>query len=239
MRDYALFGGLFACALLTYDLLVLLLYFAGYELLLKKSLRGIALSAAIAVPTYLAFVLLTLRMKSYVHDPWNFNYFRLSALNTISALRANPLSLKSYSNLYTGLLANYAWNLSNAFFVFPLLVAVIGFFYVKNSQRLKLVGLLLLPSFATAAFLHFGQTYLGTLPRFSFIAYPAVYILCGVALWTAAVRLGSRWVNGPVVLAACGVAAHVALTNLDVFGYPWLYYLFYYQTLTPANFLRP
>jgi hypothetical protein len=237
VRDYALFGGLLALALFTYDLLVLLLYFGGYELLFKKSLRKISVSAGLAIAIYVAFGLLTSRMKSFVHDPRNINYLRLSVTNTISVLHTNPLSLKTYFNVLTGLLANYAWNLSNAFFVFPLLVALIGFFYVNSSARLKLVGLLFLPSFAGVVFLYLGQTYLATLPRFSYIGYPAVYILCGVALWTAARAVGSRWKNGAVAIVLCGVAAHIALTNVDVFGYPWLYYLFYYQSLVPAHFL--
>jgi hypothetical protein len=236
VRDYTLFGGLLALALLTYDLFVLLLYFAGYELLFKKSLRKITISAGLAIAIYLAFAFITSRMKSFVHDPRNINYLRLSVTNAISVLHTSPVSLKGYFNLYTGLLANYAWNLSNAVFVFPLFVALIGFFYVNNSSKLKLLGWLLLPSFAGAVLLYFGQTYLATLPRFSFIGYLAVYILCGLALWTLARAVGGRWKRGAAAIAACGVAAHVVLTNLDVFGYPWLYYLFYYQSLVPSHF---
>jgi hypothetical protein len=238
VRDYALFGVLLALAFLTYDLFVLLLYLCGYELLLKKSLRKIAVSAAIAISIYLAFALLTSRMRSFVHDPRNLNYLRLSLTNTISVLHGNPLSLKTYFNVYTGLLVNYVWNLSNAVFVFPLLVAVSGFFYVDSSPKLKLIGLLFLPSFAGAVLLYFGQTYLATLPRFSFIGYVAVYTLCGIAIWTAGRAVGSRRRKSGAVIALSAVAAHIALANVDVFGYPWLYYLFYYQNLVPTHFAK-
>jgi hypothetical protein len=106
---------------------------------------------------------------------------------------------------------------------------------------MKLVGLLFLPSFAGTAFLYLGQTYLATLPRFSFIAFPAVYILCAVALWTAARNIGlrwaaSRWKYAAGAVALCGIAIHIVLVNADVFGHPWLYYLFYYEQLNPAHF---
>lgn len=240
-RDYVLFGGLLALSFLTYDVFVLLLYLAGYELLFKKSLRKIAVSAALALAIYAAFGLLTSRMRSFVHDPANADYLRVSLSNTIAALHTNPLSLNMYSNVYTGLLANYAWNLSNAVFVFPLLAALAGLFLVNNSVKLKLAGLLFLPSFAAAVLLfvgrpHLGSTYLSTLPRFCYIGFPAVYVLCGIALWKTARAAGSRLRYGAAAVLICGVAAHLVLTNVDVFGYPWLYYLFYYEGLNPAYF---
>jgi len=239
MRDYIFFGGVLALGLLTYDLLSLLLYFVGYELLFKRRLRGIAISAGLAIGIYVAFGVLTAHMTSFVHDPGNIRYIGISIIAAITALHSNPLAVKSYV-LYGGLLTNYIWNLSNAVFVFPLAVAIVGLFYLDKSPKLKLAGLLFLPSLASAAFLYLGQTVLATLPRFTFIAYPAVYILCGVALWTAARALGSRWAGlrwkyAAAAVALCGIALHIVLVNADVFGHPWLYYLFYYEQLKPAH----
>ena len=240
MRDYLFFGGVLALALLTYDLLTLLLYLAGYELLFKRRKWPIAVSASLAIAIYVAFGLLTAHMTSFVHDNSNSKFIGLSVTNAITALRSSPLALKNYV-LYGGLLWNYIWNLSNAVFVFPLLIAALGLFCLNSTPKLKLVGLLFLPSFAGAAFLYLGQTALTAWPRFTFIAYPAVYILCGVALWAAARSIGLRWAGlrwkyAAVAVALCGVTLHVVLVNADVFGYPWLYYLFYYQQLAPANF---
>lgn len=240
LRDYVLFGGVLSLALLTYDLFTVLLYLAGYELLFKRSLRRIVISAALAIAIYIAFGLLTSPMTSFLHDDSNTKYIGTSITSAIAALRSNPVTLKNYI-LYGGLLSNYVWNLGNSMFVFPLLVAIVGLFCLSSSLKLKLIGLLFLPSFAGAAFLFFGQTYLATLPRFAFTAYPAVYILCAVALWTVARMVSSRlvwsrWKYAAVSIAFCGVAANIALVNADVFGRPWLYYLFYYELLTPGNF---
>ncbi len=237
LRDYILFGGVLSLALLTYDLLTLMLYFAGYELLFKRSLRKIIVSAVLAIGIYITFGLLTSQMTTFVHDVRNSKQIGESITGAISALHSRPLSLRSYI-LYIGVLPNYIWNLGNSVFVFPLLVAAAGLFCLSSSLKLKLVGLLFLPSFAGAAFLYLGQTYLATLPRFAFMAYPAVYILCGVALWAAANSLQTalRWKYAAAAVAFCGVAANVLLVNADVFGHPWLYYLFYWEQLTAGNF---
>jgi hypothetical protein len=240
MRDYIFFGGILALALLTYDLLTLLLYLAGYEILFKRRLWPIVVSAGVAIVIYLAFGQLTTPMTSFIHDSGNSKYVGISLINAIAAIRVSPLALKNYV-LDGGLPSNYIWNLSNAFFVFPLFVAVIGLFGLASPVRLKLVGLLLLPSLVSTAFLYLGQTTLAMLPRFTFVAFPAVYILCGVALWNAARKIGlrwaaSRWRHAAAAVALCGIALHIVLVNADVFGHPWLYYLFYYQQLNPAHF---
>jgi hypothetical protein len=240
MRDYVFFGGILSLGLLTYDLLILLLYLAGYELLFKTRRWPIVVSAGVAIAIYVAFGRLTTPMTSFIHDDTNSRYIGISLMNAIAAVRVSPLGLKSYV-LHGGLLSNYFWNLSNAVFVFPLLIAIIGLFCLASPQKLKLVGLLFLPSFACTAFLYFGRTTLAMMPRFSFVAFPAVYILCSVALWTAARRVGlrwaaSRWKYVAAAVALCGIALHIVLVNADVFGHPWLYYLFYYQQLNPAYF---
>ncbi len=240
LRDYLFFGGVLSLALLTYDLFTVLLYLGAYELLFKRSLRNIIISAVLAIGIYIAFGLLTSRMTSFVHDNGNTKYIGTSVTNAIAALSSSPVALKNYI-LYSGLLTNYIWNLGNSMFVFPLLVAIVGLFCLDRSPKLKLVGLLLLPSFAGAAFLYLGQTYLAALPRFAFTAYPPVYILCAVALGAVARIVKPRWVWSRAKYAAAtipfiGVAANIALVNADVFGHPWLYYLFYYELLTRGHF---
>ena len=92
--------------------------------------------------------------------------------------------------LYSSLLPEYVWSLSNSMCVFVLLNAAAGLFFLNSAPKVKLVGLLFLPSLTSVAFLHLGQEYaepmhlgriyLSTLPRFAFVGYPAVYILVGV-----------------------------------------------------------
>ncbi len=240
LADYALFGGIFSLALLTYDLFALLLYLIGYELLFKRSLWKIIVSGGVAIGGYAAFGLLTAHMRSFSHDSVNSNYIHTSLVNALSTLRSNPMGLATYID-YAGLLRNYFWNLSNSVFVFPFLIAAVGLFCLNGSHKVKLIGLLLVPSFATAAFLYFGKTFLGLMPRFSFIAYPAIYVLCAAALWSAgrfaaAHWPGSRSHRAGIAVVLAGVAAQVVLVNADVFGHPWLYYLFYWEQLTPGNF---
>lgn len=240
MRNYIFFGGIFALALLTYDLLTLLLYLVGYELLVNKRRWPIIISTGVAIEIYTAFDRLTKPMTSFIHDNGNSKYIGISLTNAIAVIRDSPLALKSYV-LHGSLLSNYIWNLSNAMFVFPLLIAIIGLFCLSSRPKLKLVGLLVLPSFASTTFLYLGQTPLATLPRFSFAAFPAIYILCAVALWTGARKIGlrwagSRWKYAAAAVALCGIALHIVLVNADVFGHPWLYFLFYYQQLNPAHF---
>jgi len=122
-------------------------------------------------------------------------------------------------------------------FVFPVLAGIAGLFCIGAWEKLKLCGLLLLPSVAGVGFLYFGQTYLATLPRFAFIAYPAIYVFCAIALLSLGRVAGTRWKHAAAVIMGCGIVAHIVLVNADVFGHPWLYFVFYYQNyFNPAYF---
>jgi hypothetical protein len=82
--------------------------------------------------------------------------------------------------------------------------------------------------------MHFGGTYIAAFSRFVYIAYPCVYILAAIALDKLASITGGkfhRWlaVSGPVV----GLALFFILNNIDVFGYPSLYYHFYHSAAAP------
>jgi hypothetical protein len=245
IRDYLYFGGVLSLALLTYDLLSLLPYLIGYELLFKKRLRAIIIACTLAIAVYVTFGLLVAPMTSLVHDDRNSKFIDISVANIISLFNSSPITLKNYV-LYSSLLPEYVWSLSNSMFVFPLLIAAAGLFFVNSAPKLKLVGLLLLPSLASVAFLHLGQEYvepvhlgriyLSTLPRFAFVGYPAVYILVGVATWSIVRAARIRWGRPSVVIAIGVVVAHIALVNSDVFGHPWLYYFFYYQAPALGHF---
>jgi hypothetical protein len=100
---------------------------------------------------------------------------------------------------------------------------------------LRLLGLLALPSFITFVALYLGQTSLATYPRFVFVAYPAIYTACAVAI----VRIARQWTVpfAPAAITAFAICLHIVLTNADVFGHPWLYYLFYYQRTMLSSFM--
>lgn len=231
--DYALLGGILALALQTYDLFAIVAYLIGYELLVSRRIFKILISISIAIGLYVAFGALTARMSTIVPDHSNSQYLATSLSRTVEVLTSNPLAAKTY-NLYIGLVSSYIMNLSNTVFVFPLLIAAAGILFTATPKVLRLIGLLALPGFVNYIVLYFGQTELATFPRFVYIGYPAVYIACAVAVVRLAELRFARW--APAAVAAVAIGLHVALTNVDVFGYPWLYYLFYYQRMPLSHF---
>jgi hypothetical protein len=235
VRDYLYFGGLLGLAFLTYDLFALLVYLIGYEVLYRRSAGKILLSSSVALAIYTAFGVLTSRMPSIVPDARNSNFLSVSAHNFAEHLSSFPLALANY-DAWAGLAASYFRNVANAFFVFPFLAAVSGIFLIRRSEHLRLTGLLALPSFCAFAFLYFGRTELATFARLTFVAYIAVYALCGIAVSRLSERLRRFSRFAPALAMWAAVAANAALTNADVFGYPWLYYLFYNQSANGASF---
>jgi hypothetical protein len=93
----------------------------------------------------------------------------------------------------------------------------------------RLAALLLAPSIAVAAFLHFGGTELASMPRFVYIAYPAVYLLAAIFVSEARSFAARQapWLPGGAVPALL-LGPVFILSNMDALGHPPLYYLFYY-----------
>ena len=232
-RDHFLFGGVLALALLTYDVFAVLAYLIAYTVITRRSVARVLLPIAGAVFCYILFGMLTAPMTSMVHDRADSNYLWISVNNAIAVLRANPISFAAYK-VYAMAAPNYIANLGNTVFVFPLLLAVAGVFALKNARAAQVVGALLLPSALNCAVLYFGGTELATYARFSYIGYPAVYLLCGacVAAVGAYLERHVRWGYGAT--AAIVIIVHILLTNSDAFGHPWLYYMFYYQHPPPV-----
>lgn len=234
IRQYVVLGAILGIALLTYDLFAVIVYLIAYQLLTARPAPKLFLSIVIALVAYAVFGALVSRMPGVVPDVANSKYLANSLRSAAGVVASNPISWKSYE-LYGGFLSNYMLNLGNTVFVFPLLFAVVGAFCFVELKQIRLVGALLLPSVVNYAVLYFGQTELATYPRFVFVAYPAIYIMCGIAL----AKLGSICRRrGRALTAAMWIASiggNLVLTNADVFGHPWLYYLFYYQR-SPATF---
>jgi hypothetical protein len=235
LRDYLLFSGILALSFLTYDLFALLAYLVGYELLFRRSWKKILAAGGIALAIYFAFGLLAGSFSTIVRDTTNSRLVDLSLGNLWKLARSSPLALGSYS-IYFQYVPEYIGHLGNAFFVFPILAAAIGVFVLNTSRELKLIGLLLLPSAAGFTLLHFGQTRLAHMPRLVFTAYVAVYILCGIFVSGIAQRAGKHISWAFPAAAGIAVAFHAILTNADVFGLPWLYYLLFNESSTGAGF---
>ncbi len=230
--DYLLFGGILALAFLTYDLFPFAIYLIGYEILFRRSFRNIAIATEMGIAVYVAFGVLTRSMPSIVPDAANTKYIGDSIHHALALITTFPLSRTGYP-VFAGFLAGYAHQLSGALFAFVPLLAMAGLLFLKDHKEIHLAGLLALPSLITFAILYAGQTLLATLPRLVFTAYPAIYLLCGIFI----VRLGGfagtnrRWVVP--MLGTLVIGLHAGMANADVFGYPWLYYLFFNPSLTP------
>jgi len=226
MREYILFAGILALAFLTYDLFSLVAYFVGYEILFKRTLSKISIAVTCALAAYFIFNVIVNSVPFIVHTTTNASFMILSFQSVVAVFRSFPLALSNY-RLYAELFPSYFRNLTEAVFVLPLVLGVIGVFMIRELSKLKLILILALPSFLNFSFLHFGQSHLSDWPRFVFTGYIAVFILCGTAVagftdWIGQYR---RWVY-PAATAAV-VGANIVATNIDVFGYPWLYYFFY------------
>jgi hypothetical protein len=225
-REYLLFAGLLALAFLTYDLFSLAAYLIGYELLFKRPLAKIAVSLSVALAAYFLFNFVVNSVPSIVHAISNASFMVLSFQSIVAVFRSFPLALSNY-RLYADFLPSYFRNLGEAVFVFPMLLGLTGVFMIRELSKLRLIILLALPSFLNFAFLHFGQSHLSGWPRFEFTGYLAVYILCGVAVaaFTDLIVPYRHWLFPSAT--AIVIAANIISTNIDAFGYPWLYYFFY------------
>jgi hypothetical protein len=124
------------------------------------------------------------------------------------------------------------------------ILAGLGAFVLRDRRQAMIILTLLLPSILAVTFLQFGGVqwglanyqgifYLAALPRFAYIAYPGIYLLAAIALaelHSAVGLVAGKWLAPSVVSAIpwLVIALAFALSNLDVFGHPQMYYLFYY-----------
>jgi len=119
----------------------------------------------------------------------------------------------------------------------PLVPTVIGFYYLRNQLQWVTAFLLFVPSFLSIAFLTFvnyGGQPLAAIPRFAYIAYPAIYVLTAVTL----ANLTTVKKNSIVNYLICSgsyifIVAYFILNNIDVFGVPWFYFWFHIPFLQP------
>ena len=99
--------------------------------------------------------------------------------------------------------------------------AIYGLWVIKKNHRPVIFSLLLAP-FLTYAFFEIGENWLYTrFPRLVMLAYPAVFLLAGIGL--AKLHLKNRFVAWAFIIT------NFIYLNIDVWGYPWIYYLWFYK----------
>ena len=117
---------------------------------------------------------------------------------------------------YLGLIIR---NFIDIFFALPIILAFLGLFFLKKRKQTLIVVLFLLPAVLLQAVLQYGNSWIYSLPRFYYIAYPGVYILAAIFL-DRCTQVFNRnkfpWLASS--LPWVGLGAIFVLNNLDVWG---------------------
>jgi hypothetical protein len=126
------------------------------------------------------------------------------------------------------------WHFTNTFFHafhFAGIVALIGLFLLKD-WRIRLTSILLtLPAILTFGLMDIAGSFYTKFPRLVYSAFPIVFLLNGFVLvkimqWFCQLnlpRLGQ-------VISGSWIAACFVVANIDVFGFPAIYYFWFYMT---------
>ena len=221
---YALFGAALAIGALVYDALPLYIVFLVYGWARRVNLRWTVLAIVGAAAYTWGFIFLHDVVLGLDIVPTNSQQLDIARNGFIDVL-AHP-SLTTWSSKLWDAITAYPALLARMFFVVPVVMALFGIRFARSRPIALLAAALVGVSFATIAFLRIGgQNVLGSLPRFTYLTYPAIYLLGALALG----RLGQlqgppRLTRYAPVLPWIVVGLVFVLSNVDSFGYTRLYY---------------
>ena len=132
-----------------------------------------------------------------------------------------------------------------AFFVIPVILALLGFRLLRDRSSKVLVAALFGFYFAVIAALQIGEQWVGTFPRVIYPSFISVYLPAAVLLDAIARRADGYRLDRAALLTGRGswlalqraapwiaVAAMFVLVNIDIFGYPTLY-VEYFESVPP------
>jgi hypothetical protein len=229
-----LFTGVLALCALVYDLLPLLLVLLAYGLARKVRPFPLICSLAAAFAVSRGFTLMVTEVLDVRIFPLNAGQLS-DALEQFADVLLTP-SLEDWYNHTVSVLARFTRLLLQAFFVIPIVIAVLGIPRLRERSLQVLVFGIVVMGLATVAVLQIGEaTLIDNLPRLVYPVFPAVYLLAAVALDRArppsqlsALTLRKRipvtaWAAAPWIV----VGALAVLSNIDLFGYPTLYVEFF------------
>jgi hypothetical protein len=229
LGELATFAGALTLCALVYELTPLLPVLLAYGLTSGVRARPLLLSLVAAFLAVRGFPLLVTEVLGIHIVPTNQEQIS-QALDRTRDFLLHPSLAKWYDATVT-IVPSYLRMLVQAFFVVPVVVAVLGLRKLRNRASRVLVGSLFVMGFAIIAVLQIGEQQIGTLPRLVYPVFPAVYLLAALALDPGdrqpraasaplreripdAVRIAAPWV-------VVGVMA--VLANIDIFGYPTMY----------------
>jgi hypothetical protein len=228
LHSTLLIGAILGLSLLIYDLFPFLVFFIGYGIMRRVSVKCLALSNVISIIIYFGFLFVYFDVLKQNYNDTNAKQATESIDNIIGLLRNSSLD---YWYIMTFRFLELYWgHLCKSFFILPILSSLAGLFFLRHREDIIFILLLLIPSILTLAVLHFGGQSIANLPRFMYIAYPAVYILSAIALD----RFGSiqiRSARGRLILLIpwTFIFLLIIFNNIDIFGFPSLYYHFYWN----------
>jgi hypothetical protein len=215
-----------------------------YAIIRRVPASKLAVGFGLAVAIYLGFIQLQTSILGVNLESLHTNYLESSWQN-ISSLFFHAHLGPLYRSLVLAF-RTYFGSMVNAFFVIPFLIALAGAFLLRDRSRTLLPLVMGIPSLLAVIFLQFGGArwgldengiplFLAALPRFAYIAYPAVYILMAMALDAFRAYILQRSTRKPVMYAANAapwlvLALCFYLSNVDVWKYPQMYYLFCYPS---------
>jgi hypothetical protein len=167
-----------------------------------------------------------------VEESFNSNYGTQNIGNILQLLTNFEFG-RIYA-MTVGVVKTYVQNLSYGFLIVGFLLALIGLFLTENRQQKLLLGLLFLPSFLLNVVLYYGGVVWGgipfvEIPRFSYIAYPGIYLAGALALYRLSTSLQkTRFARVAPYLPWLAIGLIFVWNNVDVFGFPSPYYHFYW-----------
>ena len=232
LGDWVTLAAILGLSLLVYDAFGWFFFLAGYALLRRVALRPVLATLAAASGLYTGFLVLQTRVLGLAMDPTNTRPLSKASAALLD-LVAGARFLEVY-RLTLELARVYLGGLAGAFFILPAVLALAGL-AVRRDRRQILLLLLFAPSLAGVAFLCYGQATwagerLASMPRFTYTAFPAIYLLAGsaiAALQAVFESQGRPHLGRALTWTLLGGA--IGLANVDVLlEWPQLYYWFYW-----------
>ena len=223
-----LYGLILGLGSMVYDMFPLYLVLLLYSWHCGRLNTRHFMSLAFAIAIFLVFVLIQQKVLGLTVSEANSKYLT-NSFQTLWALMASG-NIMQLLNLICGALGNFVDNMLHAFFVLPALMALASMFCRSDPLKVNRAILLGFGALAVSGFFYLGQAApLTYMPRFVFIAYPCVYLLAALWIVWLADHAALRWPRLPRHLVpVLAVAPVMFLSNMDVFGFPQLYYWFYY-----------
>jgi hypothetical protein len=224
----AVFTGALTLCALVYDLTPLLLVLLAYGLASRVRAWPLLISLGATFLATRGFPVVVTDVLGITIDPVNQEQLSQAVDRTRDFL-LNP-GAEWYDATVT-IVPSYVRQLMQAFFVLPLLVAVLGLRKLHGRPLQVLVAGLFAMGFVIIAVLQIGGQPIGRLPRLVYPVFPAVYLLAALALDArkplrrpAGDPLPLRMLDTARVVAPWAVVGAMAvLANVDIFGFPTLY----------------